>query len=175
MSLSAWTYQAKGQESGGEKRSAAQRFYCSHTTSLLAGGEKPPGGAWRKGKRSCRAEIKSLGEYFHPPLIIFSIRHTSFGRKRFSRFKREGQKQKRGKKTCFSGCEEESEDRDVWQHGMRKYILSRTNCCYNKICNVGAKCRVKKKEKNCSQMSTLCRSISDKWLKSFYCTQWMWH
>lgn len=51
MSVSAGTYKAKGQEAGGEKRSAAQRFYCSRTASLLAGAEKPPGAARRQGSK----------------------------------------------------------------------------------------------------------------------------
>lgn len=124
MSVSAGMYKAIGQEAGGGQCSA--KVLLLPYDFIVAGSGEATRGSLAEGKHSRWAEIKSLGEYFHPPIIIFSIRHTSFRRRRFSRSKR--QKKKKSKKRNKSV----SEDGDVWQHGMRKYPLSRTNCCYKK-------------------------------------------
>lgn len=122
MSVSAGMYKARGQEAGGEQCSA--KVLLLPYDFIVAGSGEATRGSLAEGKHSRRAEIKSLGEYFHPPIIIFSIRHTSFRRKRFSRSKRPKKNHRKEKSV--------SEDGDVWQHGKRKYPLSRTNCCYKK-------------------------------------------
>lgn len=63
----------------------------------LAGAEKPPGTAWRKGSTVAGRKSNREENIFILHLLSFFIHRTSFGRKRFLRSKREKTK-KREKK-----------------------------------------------------------------------------
>lgn len=67
----------KSKDKKQEERSAAQKcFIVPKRQIFIVVGSQNPSGAYG-GETQLLGEIKSRGEYFHPPLIVFSISLTS--------------------------------------------------------------------------------------------------